>query len=114
VNCPYCGKAAEWRENSCVYGRNYGDSYMIWICFNCDAYCGCHQNTQTPLGTMANGELREWRQKAHKAIDPIWKNGEMTRPQVYTALQKHFGREIHVGESDIETCKLIIEWSILR
>ena len=108
--CPYCGKEAEWVENKAVYGRNFGKSYMIWLCKPCDAYVGCHNNTKIPLGTMANVELRNWRINAHAVFDPIWKQGFMTRGEVYEMLEKQFGRRIHIGESDIETCKEIIEF----
>lgn len=108
MKCPYCGKPAKWVSNKVVYGRPYGKSYMIWCCGDCDAYVGCHGNTKVPLGTMANAELREWRKKAHNRIDPFWKNGDLTRAEVYGFLKEHFGREIHIGESDIETCKRIV------
>lgn len=108
MKCPYCGKDAEWLANEAIYGKRYGRSYMAWVCKDCLAYVGCHNNTKTPLGTMAKKELRDWRTKAHKHIDPFWKNGDLTRAEVYNFLKKHFGREIHIGEADIETCKRIV------
>lgn len=107
--CPYCKKEAKWCENKEVYGKNYGKSYMCYYCKPCDAYVGCHKNTMKPLGTMANRELREWRKKAHAAIDPWWKNGTMTRQGVYTALKNYFGKEIHIGECNIDMCKTIVK-----
>src|SRR3990167_4955926 len=112
IICPYCNKPAKWVENSEIYGRNYGRSYMMWYCRKDNAYVGCHNNTKRPLGTMANRELREWRKKAHSHIDPIWQSGELARAQVYARLTKAFGKQIHVGESDIETCKRILEVEI--
>ena len=58
---------------------------------------------------MANAELRGWRMKAHAHIDPLWKSGAMSRRQVYEILDAHFGREIHVGESDIAMCQEILK-----
>jgi len=107
--CPFCNKPAEWVENKEVYGRNYGKSFMIWLCKPCDAYVGCHENTKKPLGVMANRETREWRVKAHEAFDPIWKEKVMTRQGGYKWLRERLGRRIHIGESDIETCRAIIE-----
>lgn len=106
--CPYCKKEAEWVSNEKVYGKRYGKSYMCWWCKSCDAYVGCHQNTTKPLGTMANKELREWRIKTHAVIDPLWKGGEMKRYEVYQMLKDKFGKEVHIGETDIKTCKEII------
>lgn len=108
VICPYCGNDAEWVSNDEVYGKKYGDSYMIYLCRPCNAYVGCHENTRKPLGTMANKILRDLRQRAHAHFDPIWKSGRMSRKKAYELLSKKLGREIHIGESDEETCKQII------
>ena len=109
MDCPYCGKEALWCENKLIYGKNYGKSYMCYYCKDCDTYVGCHQNTKKPLGTMANRELREWRKKAHKVFDPLWKQGKITRKELYKQISKKLGKEIHIGESNIEQCKDIIE-----
>lgn len=109
MDCPYCNKPAPWVENKEKYGRNYGKSYMCYWCKDCDAYVGCHENTKRPLGTMANKELREWRIKAHGAIDWLWKSKRMKRHNMYKLLKEKMGRDIHIGESDIETCKEIIK-----
>ncbi len=107
--CPYCKRPAKWCENKEVYGKNYGRSYMIYWCRRCDARVGTHNNTRTPLGTMANKELREWRIKAHEAIDPLWKNGKHKRSTVYGMLNNIFKKRVHIGEADIAMCKKIIE-----
>jgi len=110
MDCPYCKKPAEWVSNEAVYGgRRYGKSYMIWLCVPCDARVGCHQNTKRPLGTMANKELREVRIAAHANIDSLWRSGDYRRSDVYRAMNKHFGKEIHVGESDIELAQQIAD-----
>ena len=109
MTCPYCKKEAKWCENKEIYGRNFGKSFMCHYCKDCDAYVGCHNNTRRPLGTMANKELREWRVKAHAVIDPLWKEGGIPRKEVYALLKEKLGRAIHIGESDIETCKEIIK-----
>ncbi len=110
MKCPYCKKEARWCENKEIYGKNYGRSYMCYYCNDCNAYVGCHNNSRKALGTMANRELREWRMKSHSLIDPLWKNGEMKRHEVYQMLKEHFGKEIHIGESDIEMCKEVIKY----
>ena len=110
--CPYCNKESEWVENKEIYGRNYGKSYMCYLCKPCNAYVGCHQNTKKPLGTMANKDLREWRKKAHANIDPVWKSGKMKRKELYGFLNKVFGFAVHVGESDVEMCKKLASLQI--
>src|SRR3990167_5638953 len=107
--CPYCQKEALWCENKTIYGRNFGDSYMVWLCKPCGAYVGCHNNTQQPKGTLANKEMREWRIKAHAVIDPLWQTNKYKRGTVYARLKDAFGKEIHVGEADVQLCKDIIK-----
>ena len=112
VFCPICNKPAPWVENKEMYGKNYGKSYMCYYCKGCDTYVGCHNNTRQPLGTMATRELRDWRKKVHAKIDPMWQGGAYTRGQVYSMLSKIIGKQYHTGESDIETCKTILESEI--
>jgi hypothetical protein len=111
VVCQYCGKPALWTENSAIYGRNFGASYMVWLCQPCDAFVGCHQNTRKPLGTMANAVLRKLRIQAHAAIDPLWKSGQFRRREVYRMLAAEFGGEVHIGASDAARCLQIIEFA---
>lgn len=108
MECPYCGKEAPWVENKEKYGRNFGKSYMCYWCKDCDAYVGCHQNSQQPLGTMANAELRRLRMKAHEVVDTLWKSGKMSRKEMYRLLSEKMGKTVHIGWSNEEECKDII------
>ena len=112
MNCPYCLNLAEWVENKAIYGKNYGKSVMIYLCRPCNAYVGCHNNTRKPLGTMANAETRAWRKKAHEKFDVLWRGTakRMNRAKAYGLLQSHFGFAVHIGESDVEMCKNIINF----
>jgi hypothetical protein len=111
VICPYCNEPAEWVDNAEIYGKRYGKSYMMYWCRKDDAYVGCHNNTREPLGHLANRELREWRKKAHRILDPLWiSEGKGKRAKVYAWLSRSLGKATHVGESDIETCKEIINF----
>lgn len=111
MNCTYCQQPAEFVSHEAIYGKRYGDkSWMVWLCRPCNAYVGVHQNNPArPLGTMANKELRAWRQKAHAAIDPLWESGLMKRKAVYARLSEMMGYEVHVGESNAKQCAAIIE-----
>lgn len=110
VICPYCGEEAEWVDNAEVYGKRFGKSYMMYVCRSCDARVGCHQNSRVPLGTMANKELRQWRQAAHYHFDALWKIDGMKRKQAYQVLSDHFGHRVHIGASDKDQCRAIIEF----
>lgn len=101
--CPYCGKKAEWVENKEIYGKNYGKSYMCYLCKPCNAYVGCHNNTRKALGIMANAELRKLRIQAHTLFDPLWKSKKMSRKRAY----KLIGNK-HIGGMNEEECKELI------
>ena len=104
-----CGNEAEWVSNAEIYGRPYGKSHMIWLCRECDAYVGCHNNTKTPKGTLAKKDLREARQRAHSIIDPLWQYKLYTRKDVYLKLKESLGKDIHVGETKtVKECEEII------
>jgi len=112
MNCPYCGNEATYGPNEGWYGKRYGKSYMAYWCKPCDAYVGTHNNTTKPLGTMANKELRQARMAAHANVDCYWKELGWERGEVYGKLSKHFGRTIHIGESDLETARKIAELNL--
>ena len=116
MKCNHCGNDAEWVENKEVYKKNYGKSYMMWLCRRCDAYVGCHNNTKQPLGEyLAKEDLRKARMRAHAIIDPLWKSGRYQRHKIYLALSDAFGYRVHIGETKtpaeceeiIKTAKLI-------
>lgn len=109
VICTYCGNEAEWISNEAIYGYRAGESWMIWLCRDCDAWVGCHRNTTRPLGTIANKELRGLRVAAHNHIDRLWRSGRYKRTTVYLALELVFGRVIHIGQADEETCRRILQ-----
>lgn len=108
-NCPYCGKPAQLVDSAIVYGgRSYG---LIWDCRPCDAYVGVHRGTQTPLGRLANAELREWKKRAHAYFDQLWKSRKMSRGQAYSHSAKIMGipkHEAHIGMFDVERCRKLV------
>lgn len=109
VMCDYCGNRVPLVDSKIVYGKSYGN---IFYCEPCGAWVGVHKSgirKNTPLGRLANAELREWKKLAHAAFDPLWKDGQITRSKAYSRLAQELGvEEIHVGESDVETCMRII------
>jgi len=114
VYCPYCGEEATFTDNKVIYGRTIGKYHKVYICRKCDARVGTHKNTRKPLGTMANKELRDWRIKTHEVFDSLWlkdcADWREQRAEAYKLLEEKFGKEIHIGESDIEMCKKIIDY----
>lgn len=110
--CPYCGSNTKCVDSSVIYGRSYGPS---WVCERfpeCDAYCGCHPGTTTPLGRLANKELREARKRAHAAFDTLWIEDEMSRTGAYKMLAEILDIEqskCHIGMFDAETCRRVVQ-----
>ena len=107
-----CGKKCEWVENKEVYGRNYGKSYMIWLCRPCDAYVGCHRNTKKPLGTLANRYLRQQRRTVKNVFIQHFMNGDWSnkkgKKEGYAWLANLFGKEFHFGSSTAEELEKIL------
>jgi len=120
VVCPYCDVEAVLADSAEVYsGRSYGP---IWLCMNCRAYVGVHQNDDQcrPLGRLANAELREWKKKAHAAFDPLWRrkiakencSKGYARGKGYKWLADKLGipvEECHIGMFDVDLCRKVVE-----
>jgi len=121
VLCPYCKKEATLTSSEAIYGKHFG---MIYLCYPCDAWVGVHKDTDHPLGTLANAELRDWRKWAHKEFDPIWQKrfeeGSKTNPRYKKAMARG-GRykrlsilmeipmhQCHIGMFDVDQCKEVV------
>ena len=76
---------------------------------------GCHKANEEyghdgtkPLGTMANGDLRELRVRVHGFFDGLWRSGVVSRTEAYEWLSEELGIVpdlCHVGMFDEETCR---------
>lgn len=109
VNCPYCGDPARFMTSTEFYGRNYGSN--LYVCEPCDARVGTHGKGKTPLGTLANGQLRNLRMMCHAKIDPAWRKGKMKRRAVYSRLARKMGlssKEAHIGLFNIVQCRRLL------
>ena len=111
--CRYCGNPVVLTSNAEIYGKEYGNG-KCFLCRKCKAYVGVHTETLTPLGTLANDELRKWRHKAHNEFDKLWKGKtrKMTRYNAYGWLSKQMNLrrdETHIALFEIEQCKQVID-----
>ena len=76
---------AEFVENKEVYGKNFGQSFMMWLCRRCDARVGVHKNNpEKPLGTMANNEVYKTKGKNNKRLNNPKKVREWSEPGAFT------------------------------
>lgn len=110
VICDYCGQPAKLVDSSIVYnGLHFG---KIWHCAKCNAYVSTHKDSDEPMGTLANAELRQWRRKAHHAFDPLWRDKEKrTRRWAYEWLAQEMGltkEQTHIAKFDVEQCKQVV------
>ncbi len=115
IRCPYCGAEAKLRPASVVYGDATIDrSAFIYLCDRypkCDAYVYAHPQKKTPLGTLANGDLRNKRIRAHHAINGLLKSGIMSKKDVYYWLSNKLGLPIeltHIGMFGDYMCESVI------
>jgi hypothetical protein len=114
VICPYCDKPAELVDSAVIYqGKSYGWAYLC-KCVNGWAYVGCHKGTKRPLGKLADRELRYWKQRAHEALDPIWKEGLLSRNDTYSWLARQMrtlviGQPCHIGHFNVEQCQEVVD-----
>lgn len=113
IICRYCGGEVVFTSNSEIYGKEYGNG-KCFLCRKCRAFVGVHTETLTPLGTLANDELRKWRKKAHSEFDKLWKGKtrKMTRYNAYSWLSdkmKLSRDETHIALFEIEQCQKVLE-----
>lgn len=104
VQCSYCLRAAVLRPG--YRGK------PTWFCDPCDARVGCHPETNKPLGSLANAELRQWRQTAHEWFDPMWRVEGMPRSAAYRTLGEAMSlpaKLCHIAMFDVEQCRAVVQ-----
>jgi len=74
VICQYCHRPAELSSGAQEYPDHpHLARKKVWVCRFCDARVGCHDDTDVPLGSLADGKLRAARQAGHGAFDTLWR-----------------------------------------
>lgn len=109
VTCPYCDNPAKFMTSFEFYGKSYGSN--LYVCKPCDARVGTHGKGKTPLGTLANGQLRNLRMMCHAKIDPAWRKGGKKRSAVYRRLAQKMGltsKEAHIGLFNVDQCRRLL------
>jgi len=116
LTCPYCGAGAQLVGGDVIYSHRPDLARrMFWLCAPCDAYVGTHANSprHSPLGRLANAELRRAKQEAHAAFDPVWAgpSATMDRQSAYKWLAAKLGIPAglcHIGHFDVEKCRAVV------
>lgn len=92
-------------SNSAIYGREYGDWPYVYLCMLCGASIGTHPHSVYPLGLMADKETRSLRTALHAIIDPAWKEGQISRGELYRVMAEGMGlQRFHVGDLTKAQC----------
>jgi len=113
IKCDYCSRRADLVSGRKIYPHR-PDLFdlQFWLCTRCDAWVGCHKNSNAiPLGRLADEELRMAKQGAHAAFDPIWKQGIMDRKQAYRWLADALcipAKSCHIGMFTPEQCYSVV------
>lgn len=100
VLCTHCNQPSQLVKGKAIYPHREDLYYKhFYLCKSCNAYVGCHQDTNTPYGTPANENLRKLRNQAHKVFDKLWTSKLLTRFEAYKALANYM--ELHVNDTHI-------------
>ena len=109
MTCPYCNGPVSLTSGAYIYPHRKDLAHkQFYACMPCHAWVGCHPGTITPLGRIADAELRAAKSAAHAAFDPIWQSGKLTRHQAYRWLAWRLGIPVehsHIGMFDVDTCR---------
>jgi len=115
--CPYCEGEVKLVGGDVIYPHR-PDLFekRFWHCAPCQAYVGCHGNTDEPLGRLANAELRKAKMAAHRAFDPLWREfpkeeRKGKRKGAYKWLAKALEiapEDCHIGMFSLERCREVI------
>lgn len=114
IYCPYCGAKATLHPSRYVYGDAAIKDGFLYVCDRypkCDAYVGAHPRSHQPMGTLANGDLRNKRIQAHQAFDWLWKSGSMKKWQAYKWMQGALAlneRQAHIAMFSEYMCDRLI------
>lgn len=86
---------------------------QFWECPNCFNFVGCHKNSKTnqPLGNIAGKKLKQARMYIHKILDPLWKNRQYKRRELYNILSKKLNWKYHTSRiKTIEEARIIYKY----
>lgn len=130
VICPYCYEPARLVTGERIYPHRPDlAEKRFWHCEDCEAWVGCHprnphfgQDGTAPLGRLADRALRQAKQRAHAAFDPLWqpRSGKRCfghRKEAYAWLAAQLGigvEDCHIGMFDVETCNRVVQACLER
>ena len=106
--CRYCGGKIIKTKSRVLYGTG---NQTIYLCTMCNAYVGCYEGTDKPMGKVANTVLRLKRQETHNIFDALWRGQGWSRSAAYRWLARelHLSEEnAHIGMMEMDECEAVI------
>lgn len=100
VYCCGCGKnvdAVKTSASRVYHGSMWNSEKFLYVCPVCGNYVGMHADG-TPFGVIPTPALRQWRQKLHDLLDPVWRKTKLKRCTVYRLLSGALGKAYHTAE----------------
>ncbi len=70
---------------------------IFWQCPFCELYVGSHKETNEPLGIIPTKEMKDLRIEIHNILDPLWKDGKITRGKIYRRMSGFLKKEYHTA-----------------
>ena len=116
MRCPYCGSPVVFRSADGIYRENK-EHTMLYVCTRypeCDAYVRVHKGTKTPVGSLADHNLRSLRREAHRYFNRLYESGLMDKQDAYQWLADIISApmsEAHIGHLGEYYCRQVIEES---
>lgn len=119
--CPVCNTLAEQVDGTKIYGERASDSYRDRLFYRCpvhlDYYVGCHLESGSAFGVLANKQHRMLKMKCPELFDHFWLrkkkfNRREARQSAYRKLERAMDLEIddtHFGMFSEEQCKKAID-----
>lgn len=115
ISCPYCGSPALCRPAGMVHGSSTQEKgRYLYVCSRwpeCDAYVAAHKKDKSPMGTLANGDLRHKRILAHRALEELQNFRHMEKWAAYLWLQGKLGlneEQAHIGLFSGQMCDRVV------
>ena len=115
ISCPYCGSPAIFRPAAMVHGSSILEKgRYLYVCSRfpeCDSYVAAHKKDKSPMGTLADRELRHKRILAHNALAELQKIRHMEKWAAYLWLQGKLGlteEQAHIGLFSGQMCDRVI------
>ena len=115
IQCPYCGANAVLKSANKLFGAKVHDpDRFLYVCSNwpaCDSYVTAHAADRSPMGTLANRQLRHKRIQAHKALLAYRKATRTEKWASYIWLEGKLGldqKKTHIGMFSDAECDQVI------